>query len=172
MHGLAQREGGITSHTRYQKKIFNNELKDLQSPLICYGDADLYICFEPVEALRRGIFASQKTSFVLNSRTIPGVMITADLEQYPSLEKIEETLKGYSNEVYFMNVTELSLEHFNSNQQVNLIMLGFAIPTGKLPFIEIEHYEEVIKEWLRDPEENIQALHLGIEKGKEIISRT
>ena len=109
MHGLAQREGAITSHTRYQKKIINNVRKDLQSPLICYGNADLYVCFEPVEALRRGIFASSKTTFVLNSRTIPGVMFTADLEPYPSLEKIEETLKGYSRKVYFMNSTELSV---------------------------------------------------------------
>ncbi|TFF87673.1 MAG: hypothetical protein EU550_02815 [Promethearchaeota archaeon] len=171
MHGLAQREGAITSHTRYQKKAFGDERKNLQSPLICYGDADLYICFEPVEALRRGIFASHKTSFVLNSRTIPGVMITADLEQYPSLEKIDETLKGYSDNVYFMNATELALEHFNSNQQVNLIMLGFAIPTGKLPFIEMEHYEEVIKEWLRDPDLNIKALQLGIDEGTKIINK-
>ena len=169
MHGLAQREGGITSHTRYQKKISDDERKNLHSPLICYGDADLYICFEPVEALRRGIFASKKTSFVLNSRTIPGVMITADLETYPSLERIKEVLNGYSNEVYFLNATELSIEEFNRNQLVNLIMLGFAIPTGKLPFIEVEHYVEVIKEWLRDPDDNIKALHLGLEKGKEII---
>jgi len=170
-HGLAQREGAIISHTRYQKKATDDPRKNLQSSLICYGDADLYICFEPVESLRRGIFASKKTSFVLNSRTIPPILITADLEEYPSLEKIEEALKGYSNEVYFMNATELSLENFNSNQQVNLIMLGFAIPTGKLPFIDIEYYEEVIKEWLRDPDHNIRALHLGIEKGKEMISK-
>ena len=172
MHGLAQREGAITSHTRYQKKIFENERKNLHSSLICYGDADLYICFEPVEALRRGIFASNKTSFVLNSRTIPGIMITANLEEYPSLEKIKETLNGYSNEVYFMNATELSLDMFNSNQYVNLIMLGFAIPTKKIPFIDLEHYEEVIKEWLRDPDTNIKALHLGMEKGQDIISNT
>ena len=171
MHGLAQREGAIMSHTRYQKRAFENPRKNLQSSLICYGDADLYICFEPVESLRRGIFASKKTSFVLNSRTIPPILITADLEQYPPLEKIEETLKGYTNEVYFMNATELALEHFNSNQQVNIIMLGFAIPTGKLPFIELEHYEEVIKEWLRNPKDNIRALHLGLEKGKEIIKK-
>lgn len=170
MHGLAQREGAITSHTRYQKKLFDDDRKNLHSPLICYGNADLYICFEPVEALRRGIFASHKTTFVLNSRTIPGVMITADLEQYPSLEKIEELLNGYSKEVYFLNATELSINRFNQNQQVNLIMLGFAISTGKIPFIEIEHYEEVIKEWLRDPDLNIKALHLGKEKGKEIIN--
>ncbi|MHA1282649.1 MAG: 2-oxoacid:acceptor oxidoreductase family protein [Promethearchaeota archaeon] len=170
MHGLAQREGAITSHTRYQKKVFEDERKNLHSPLICYGDADLFICFEPVEALRRGIFASEKTTFVLNSRTIPGVMITANLEEYPSLEKIKEILNHYTNEVYFMNATELSLEKFNSNQYVNLIMLGFAIATDKLPFIEIKNYEEVIYEWLRDPEINIKALHLGLEEGKKIIN--
>ncbi|MGQ4872714.1 MAG: 2-oxoacid:acceptor oxidoreductase family protein [Promethearchaeia archaeon] len=170
MHGLAQREGAITSHTRYQKKVFKDERKNLHSPLICYGDADLFICFEPVEALRRGIFASEKTTFVLNSRTIPGVMITANLEEYPSLEKIKEILNHYTNEVYFMNATELSLEKFNSNQYVNLIMLGFAIATDKLPFIKIKNYEEVIYEWLRDPEINIEALHLGLEEGKKIIN--
>lgn len=171
MHGLAQREGAISSHTRYQKEIFEDDRKNLQSPLICYGDADLYICFEPVEALRRGIFASNKTTFVINTRTIPPILITADLEEYPSLEKIKEILKGYSDEVFFMNATELSLEKFNSNQQVNIIMLGFAIATGKIPFIEIEHYEEVIKEWLRDPDDNIQALHIGLEEGIKVIKK-
>ncbi|MGV9197498.1 MAG: 2-oxoacid:acceptor oxidoreductase family protein [Promethearchaeia archaeon] len=171
MHGLAQREGAITSHTRFQKTPFANPRKNLQSPLICYGDADLYICFEPSEALRRGIFASQKTTFVINSRTIPGVMITADLEEYPSLDKIESVLKGVSEKVYFMNATQIALDEFDQNQQVNILMLGFAIATGNLPFIELEHYEEVIKEWLRDADLNIKALHLGLEKGKQIINK-
>ncbi|MBD3211230.1 MAG: hypothetical protein GF311_01385 [Candidatus Lokiarchaeota archaeon] len=171
MHGLAQREGAITSHTRYQKKAFDDPRKNLQSPLICYGDADLYICLEPVEALRRGIFSSDKTTFVLNERTIPSVMITADLEEYPSLEGIGQILKANAEHVFFMNATQLALDNFNDNQQLNIIMLGFAIATGKLPFIEIEHYEEVIKEWLRDPDINIEALHLGLEKGKIIISQ-
>jgi len=171
MHGLAQREGAITSHTRYQKQAFEDPRKNLQSSLICYGDADLFICLEPVETLRRGIFASHKTSFVLNKRTIPGVMITADLEEYPSLEKIKEVLFGYSDKVYLMNATKLSLHHFNQNQQVNIIMLGFAIATGKLPFIEIEHYEEIIKEWLRNPEDNIKALYIGLEEGQKIINK-
>lgn len=169
MHGLAQREGAISCHVRYQKKVFENERKNLQSPLICYGDADLYICLEPVESLRRGIFASNKTSFVLNTRDIPGVMITADLETYPPLEKILEILNSYSNEVYSVNATEICLNHFQTNQQLNIFMLGFALPTGKLPFIEIEHYEEVIKEWLRDVDLNIKALKLGYEEGKKII---
>jgi indolepyruvate ferredoxin oxidoreductase beta subunit len=171
MHGLAQREGAITSHTRYQKKAFDDPRKNLQSPLISYGDADLYICLEPVEALRRGIYASEKTTFLLNDRTIPGVMITADLEEYPSLNNIESTLKGYSEEIYFINATDLALDHFDQNQQLNIIMLGFAVASGKLPFIEVDHYEEVIDEWLRDPELNKQALHIGMEQGRQIIRR-
>jgi len=168
-HGLAQREGAIMSHIRYQKKTNDNERYNLQSPLICYGDADLYICMEPVEALRQGIFASNKTVFVLNNRTIPGIMITANLEKYPPLEKIVEILRLYTDKIYHMNATELSLENFNQNLQVNIIMLGFAIPTGRIPFIEIEYYEEVIKELLPDPDSNIKALNLGIEEGVKII---
>ena len=168
MHGLAQREGAITSHTRYQKKIFKDERRNLQSPLICFGDADIFICLEPVEALRRGIFASQKTTFVLNEHDIPGVMITADLEVYPPLDKIVEILKEYSNNVYTINGTEICLNKFNSNLMVNIFMLGYALPTGKLPFIDVEHYEEVIKEWLRDSDINIKALHLGIDEGKKV----
>ncbi|KKK45302.1 MAG: Indolepyruvate oxidoreductase subunit IorB [Candidatus Lokiarchaeum sp. GC14_75] len=169
MHGLAQREGAIMSHTRYQKKVDTNERKNLHSSLICYGDADLFICIEPSEALRRGLFASEKTSFAINEHDIPNILVTADMEEYPPLEKIKEILNVYSDEVFFMNATNLSLKNFNSNQHVNLIMLGFAIKTGKLPFIEIEHYEEVIKEWLRNPDLNIKALHLGVEKGKELV---
>ena len=169
MHGLSQREGAITSHTRYQKNIHKEERKNIQSPLICYSDADLYICLEPVETLRRGIFASQKTTFVLNEHDIPGVMITADLEVYPKLDKILEILKKYSNNVYSINATEICLNKFNSNLMVNIFMLGYAIPTEKLPFIEVEHYEEVIKEWLRDSDINIKTLHLGMKEGKKQI---
>jgi indolepyruvate ferredoxin oxidoreductase beta subunit len=171
-HGLAQREGAIISHTRYQKKAFEDPRKNLNSSLICYGDADLFICIEPVESLRRGIFASSKTTFVLNERTIPPILITADLEKYPSLEKIKEILNGYSKEVYAINATELSLKIFNTNQQANIIMLGFAIPTGKIPFIDILYYEEVIKEWLRDPDINIKALQLGLTEGKKVIRKS
>jgi indolepyruvate ferredoxin oxidoreductase beta subunit len=169
MHGLAQREGAITCHTRYQKKTFEDDRKNLHSPLICYGDADIFICFEPIEALRRGIFASHKTSFVVNEYEIPSVTITADLEEYPSFDKIKEILYGYSQEIYFINATELALKEFSTTQQMNLIMLGYAIPTRKLPFIEIEHYEEVIKEWLEDPDKNIKALNLGLQEGRKVI---
>lgn len=168
-HGLAQREGAIVSHTRYQKELYKDERKNIQSPLISYGYADLYICIEPVEALRHGLFASNKTTFAINSHSIPGVMITAGLEEYPTLSKIKEILTQYTDKIYFLNASELSLRNFNSNKYVNIIMLGFAIITKKIPFIKIENYEEVIKERLREPENNLKALHIGLQSGRKII---
>ena len=74
------------------------EQKFLESPNITDVDtliADDYKVWrfqvDTEKALRRGIFASNKTTFVLNERTMPGIMITAGYEQYPSLEKIIKT---------------------------------------------------------------------------------
>jgi indolepyruvate ferredoxin oxidoreductase beta subunit len=165
MHGLAQREGAITSHTRYQKQLSTNERENLFSPSICYGDADLYIGFEPSEVLRRAQFASKKTIFCVNTRTIPPILVAAKMDQYPKLETIEKILRGISDHVYFINATEIAIEKFDDAQKMNLLMLGFAVATGQLPFILVESYEKVIKRELRNVDENITAFHLGLESG-------
>lgn len=170
MHGLAQREGAITSHTRYQKKLSSNERENLYSPSICYADADLYIGFEPSEVLRRAQFGSKKTVFCINNRTIPPILVAAKMDQYPKLETIEKILKGISDHVYFINATEMAIEQFNDAQKMNLIMLGFAVATGQLPFISLEDYETVIARELRNPGINSKAFLLGFEYGKKVFS--
>lgn len=167
MHGLAQREGAITSHTRYQMKLHQDERKNLHSPSICFGDTDVVLAIEPVEALRQGIFCSEKTIFVVNSRDIPPILISADMDKYPSLDKIKEVLLGFNGgkegNVFMDNFTEISIQHFGTNQKANIIILGVAIGLGCLPFIKIETYENVIRTELGDSEENLRALKLGLE---------
>ncbi|MHA1729309.1 MAG: 2-oxoacid:acceptor oxidoreductase family protein [Promethearchaeota archaeon] len=169
MHGLAQREGAITSHTRYQKKLSENPRANLYSPSICYGDSDLYIGFEPSEVLRRSQFASKKTVFCVNSRTIPPILVAAKMDKYPKLETIEKILKGISKDVYFINATELAITNFNDAQKMNMITLGFAVASKRLRYIEIEAYEKVIHRELRQPEVNVKALRLGLKVGKDIF---
>jgi indolepyruvate ferredoxin oxidoreductase beta subunit len=169
MHGLAQREGGITSHTRYQKRLSDDLRSNLYSPSICYGDAHLYIGFEPSEVLRRAQFASKKTVFCINSRTIPPILVAAKMDEYPTHETIENILKGISEDVYFINATDLAINELNDAQKMNMITLGFAVASGQLPFIEIEDYEKIITRELRQPEDNIKAFNLGYNKGKEIF---
>ena len=167
MHGLAQREGAIVSHTRYQMEIKENERENIHSPSICFGDADLMLAFEPVEVLRHGIFCSDKTKFIVNSRTIPPILISNDMDKYPEIEDIKKTIlgfnKGIEGNLFMENFTELSIQHFGTNQKVNIIVLGVAIGLGFMPFIQKESFEQVIRSELHDPENNIKALNIGIE---------
>lgn len=51
--------------------------------------------------------------------------------------------------------------------------IQFGKINGKLDVkvIEVEYYGEVIKEWSKDPDMNIKALHLGLDEGLEITKK-
>jgi indolepyruvate ferredoxin oxidoreductase, beta subunit len=172
MHGLAQREGAIASHCRLQRKKSPNIRENIFSPTICYGDADLVIGFEPVEVLRNaGPFASDKTTFVVNDRTIPPIMVSAGRETYPGLEEIRSILVGYSGDarkVQFMNATELAITELDDAQKMNMVMFGFALTTGILDFT-MEACEKVVRRELRDADANITAIKLGLERGRSLL---
>jgi indolepyruvate ferredoxin oxidoreductase, beta subunit len=174
MHGLAQREGAISSHCRLQKKKSENARENIFAPTICYGDADLVIGFEPVEVLRNaGQFASGKTMFVVNERTIPPILVTAGKETYPSLEEITAMLAGYSNvpsNVALLNATELAITELDDAQKMNMIMFGFAMATGILDFT-LDTCEVVVRRELRDPDANMAAIRLGMERGKAVLKK-
>ncbi|MHA1369019.1 MAG: 2-oxoacid:acceptor oxidoreductase family protein [Promethearchaeota archaeon] len=174
MHGLAQREGAIASHCRIQRRISEDPRKNIQSPTVCYGDADLIIGLEPVEVLRNGgLFISEKTSFVINSRDIPPIMVTAGKEKYPSVQEIISILLEFGADerrIYLMNATLLAIDEIKDPQKMNLVMLGFALITGILDFKK-ETCEKVIKKELRDPDLNIKAFRLGLTRGLEIITK-
>ena len=48
VHGMAQRGGSVSTHVRFGPKVF--------SPLIPEGEADIFLAFEELEALRYLIF--------------------------------------------------------------------------------------------------------------------
>lgn len=175
MHGLAQREGAISSHCRLQRKKSANPRENIFSPTICYGDADLVIGFEPVEVLRNaGQFASDKTVFVVNDRTIPPIMVTAGKEVYPSLDEIRSILVGFSGDasrVTFMSATGMAITDLDDAQKMNMIMFGFAMATGILGFT-MEACEKIVRRELRDADANIAAIKLGLERGKALLERT
>lgn len=171
MHGLAQREGAISSHVRLQRIISPNPRENIQAPTICYGDADLVLGFEPVEVLRSGVFLAAKTKFVINDRTIQPILVNAGKEEYPSLEKIEEIVRGYTKDYIFLPATQLAIEQLGDAQKMNLIILGVAFGAGWIPHISIENCEKVICRELRDSDLNLRALNIGIEFGTRTISR-
>lgn len=62
LHGLSQKGGTVQAHARFGKNIF--------SPLVQKGTADLIIAMEMIEALRALDFAGRDTNLLVNKKYI------------------------------------------------------------------------------------------------------
>lgn len=172
MHGLAQREGAISSHCRLQRVASANPRENIHASTIAHGDADLVVGLEPVEVLRNGcLFASAKTMFVVNERDIPPIMVTAGRETYPPVDEILGALRRYNpagRNVVSLNATRHALDRFGDARVMNTYMFGVALATGILDF-NMATCEAVMRDELHDPDKNIAAMRAGLEHGRALL---
>jgi indolepyruvate ferredoxin oxidoreductase beta subunit len=87
LHGLSQRGGSVEVHIRFGKKIF--------SPIVSASKADLILALEMQEALRGGVFANQKTKFLINQfiQPIPLVKNLSEKEIIFNLKEITKNVE-------------------------------------------------------------------------------
>jgi len=171
--GLSQREGAIDCCCRFLIKEPGeviDERDSLLSPTVCYGDADILIGLEPSEALRNAKFASSKTVFIVNEHTIPPVTVWAEMATYPKLEDILSCLRQFSDKVVSLNATKMAEEEVGDAQKANLVLLGVALGLGVLP-ISYNSLKQTIEGEMRDVEENLKALDIGIKWTKNNLER-
>ncbi|MFX1449394.1 MAG: 2-oxoacid:acceptor oxidoreductase family protein [Promethearchaeota archaeon] len=173
-HGLAQREGSVDVHVRFLI-LDPNETKDeyfLTSPTIPVGGSDLAIGIEPVELLRDAKFFSQKTTFIVNTYTIPPPSVISERNTYPAFETIIKTLKETSGSKDFLiiDATKIAIEEMGEALFGNNILLGAALATGKIP-LEKTLIEKVLREQVKQADRNIDALNLGYQRGLDIIQK-
>ncbi|MFX1296809.1 MAG: 2-oxoacid:acceptor oxidoreductase family protein [Promethearchaeota archaeon] len=171
--GAAQREGIVNSTIRFAitetgEKF--DERKSVHSVLIPAGEADLYIALEPLEAMRSLNVVSEKTSIILNSYVIKPMACVVDGVPYPELQTLINILKDCSPDVIVINGNEISRDSFNDFQKLNIIMIGAALATGKLPF-SYEDMEKTIKNHFKyGIEDNLKALKMGFDAYKSAKS--
>ena len=65
--------------------------------------------------------------------------------------------------LYFLNATILALDEFDDAQKMNMIMLGFAVSSGQLPFIDEETYRVIIRREMHQPDVNLKAFEMGLQ---------
>jgi indolepyruvate ferredoxin oxidoreductase beta subunit len=156
-YGASQRGGAVMSHLRISR--------DSQfSPLIPEGQADLIVALEPVEALRViAQYGNPSTSAVINSRPIYPTAVTVGEAQYPTLDKIKETIRELARKSWFVDATEIALS-LGAPIFMNIIMVGAVAGTGLLP-LGRKTYEEVIHETFPGAhlEVNLKAFGRGME---------
>jgi indolepyruvate ferredoxin oxidoreductase beta subunit len=158
-YGASQRGGAVMSHLRISK--------DSQfSPLIPEGQADLIVALEPVEALRViAQYGNPSTSAIINSRPIYPTAVTVGEAQYPSLDKIRETIQELARKSWFLDATEIALS-LGAPIFTNIIMLGAVAGTGLLPLAR-KTYEDVIHESF--PGAHLEVNLKAFERGMELV---
>ncbi|AHF08863.1 MULTISPECIES: indolepyruvate oxidoreductase subunit beta [Dehalobacter] len=113
IHGMAQRGGSVVTQVRYGKEV--------ASPIIPEGEADIILAFEKLEALRWLPYLKKDGSILINDQRIDPMPVVVGAAQYPSdvLDIIEKERK----EVFIINGLEKAVEAGNA-KAVNVVLLG------------------------------------------------
>jgi indolepyruvate ferredoxin oxidoreductase beta subunit len=170
--GASQREGAVDSHVRFAVLESGEEFderKSIHSPLIPTRQADLYLSMEQAETLRNIKYVSEDGIIIMNQYEIWPPTVRTGEAQYPTFEQILENLKKFNTNVYVVNANKLSEEKYGDYSGVNMIFLGVAMATGKIP-VKIKTMEKIISEQTRNPEKSLEQFRLGLEEGKKILA--
>jgi len=116
LHGLAQRGGSLQCHVRFGKEI--------DSPLVRKGNADLMISLEALEALRACYFANKKTNILTNSKVF----------RFPfNLKLIFNKIKKYTKNLYNVDADKIVKDLTGDIRDVNTYILGYSLKKKLLP---------------------------------------
>jgi len=149
VHGMAQRGGSVISFVRIGKEVY--------SPVVVPGSADILISFEPLEALRYLHYLKPGGKLVYNRVTINPSTVAAGLAKYPA-DVEEQIAKGCANA---QGIDALSIAKKAGNAKaVNMVMVGAVVKS--LP-LDAQIVEAVVRELSRDKglEVNLKALAGG-----------
>lgn len=154
--GMSQRGGCVASHVRVGK--------DIHSPQIPLGEADVLIAFEPAEAVRCLPYLKKGGAAIVSSRAIVPVSSTIGGIQY-SAEQMTEYLKSRVERLVLVDTDEAAAR-LGTSKAVNVALLGAAIRSGGIPQISEEDMEKAVSKLIKPQflELNMRALKLIEEK--------
>jgi indolepyruvate ferredoxin oxidoreductase beta subunit len=152
IHGMAQRGGVVES-----AMIFG----DAQSTIISDGEADLFLAFEPLEALRAIGRCNANTIVITNTSPLPPFTAAIGKGKYPDMDTIMNLIRSKTGRLITLDAHALAREAGNE-LSVNMVLLGALIQAGRLP-ITPESIHEAIRESTKKAfvETNIRAFELG-----------
>jgi indolepyruvate ferredoxin oxidoreductase beta subunit len=166
LHGLAQRGGVIPTFVRFGSE------KEVSSPGIMQANADLILAFEPLEAVRATYYARRdKTTFVIDDNPLVPIYANILNVPYPSLNEIIKRIKPFAKEIHVLNASRLGIEKFGSAIFGNTILVGAVTGGGLLPLKEESLREAIKVSAPRYVEGNIKAFELGLQLGREKLSK-
>jgi indolepyruvate ferredoxin oxidoreductase beta subunit len=122
IHGMAQRGGIVSSHVRYGKQV--------ASPIIAKGTADILLSFELAEAARWIPFIHSNGRVVTSTQKIVPPIVSTGIASYP--HQAAEILKAHSCNPVIVDALSIANELGNS-RLVNTILLAIISTMLDLP---------------------------------------
>lgn len=123
IHGMAQRGGVVESAL-----VFG----DAESTIISDGEADVFISFEPAEALRALKKCKKETVSIINLSPLPPFTVAIGRGVYPDLEDVKKLISEKTERLIAFDAVALANEA-GSVMSVNMVLLGALAQTGVLP---------------------------------------
>ncbi len=122
LHGLSQRGGSVETHIRFGKEV--------SSPLVRQGGADLIISLELNEGFKACYYGSleKETIFLINNFTIP---IISDKKE--KITQNPSEFKKFSSRVIFVPATKIVEKELGKPVLASSFLLGTAIFRKFLP---------------------------------------
>lgn len=155
-HGMARRGGSVATFLRLGKNIF--------TPLILNGTANLLVAFEPVEALRHLKSMNKNGTIIINTRKVVPVSISSSKDkEYPSLEKISEILSQNCKNLISFDATSLAISAGDAIT-MNTVLLGAISAIKEFPIKKEIMKESILKRSSKLLlESNLNAFDFGYE---------
>jgi len=160
MYGLSQRSGAISVHLRIGEDAF--------SPLIGYGDADILVALEAIEALRYIEYLKKDAVVLMNKRIMHPPIETSKIiatkgAKYITLNDVVSKLENWTPNIAVIDALKLARESGNVYAE-NTVFLGCLSALEVFP-VEENYIKESISDAVpkKTIVQNLNAFDLGKE---------
>ena len=156
IHGMSQRGGSVSSQVRYGKEVY--------SPVIEIGGADILVSFEKMEALRWLEYLKPEGKIVVNNYRIDSMPVLNGKATYYE--------KEIDDELNRLNATIINAENkakeMGNPKVMNIILLGALVKSMSLEYID---WKSIIRENIKEKfiDINLQAFKKGMEMVSEAL---
>ncbi|HSM23403.1 MAG TPA: indolepyruvate oxidoreductase subunit beta [Anaerolineaceae bacterium] len=151
IHGMSQRGGTVISYIRWAKEVF--------SPIISKGEADIIVAFEKLEALRAVEQIKPDGLILINDYEIVPVTVSSGMSEYPTDQKIKDLIHNFTAKDYWVKGMQIA-EEIGYPKASNVVLLG---ALAKILDIDKQQIFQIIKNKI--PPKYLPANEKAFEKG-------
>ncbi len=157
--GMSQRGGSVVSHLRLGRQVF--------SPMIRKGGADILLAFERLEGARWADHLGERSIAIVNDVAIPPLSVVGGASAYPTSAEVEQIIGRYTDRLYIIPGTQMAQEMGNP-QVLNVLLVGFLSV-----FLDIEEPSYIEDLSQRVPQKVLQLNLAAFARGREeALART